>query len=121
MSSKLKPKLNPGKYVFCKTKNLNKLEESNIISIFKEGKNITVITKKEYAELANLEFYFVCAWITLKIKSTLDSHGLTYIFSKALYNKEISCNVIAGYEHDHIFVPYEKKDEALGILSGIKI
>jgi len=45
---------------------------------------------------------------------------LTSMFSKALSANNISCNVIAGYNHDHIFVNYKDKDLAFNILNKLK-
>ena len=67
----------------------------------------------------NLPFYFISAWITLDIESTLDSVGLTSSFSKKLKKAGISCNVVAGYHHDHIFVPYQERLKAMKILSDM--
>ena len=41
------------------------------------------------------------------------------MFSKALADSKVSCNVIAGYNHDHIFVNYEKKELAMKILKRL--
>ena len=48
--------------------------------------------------------------------SSLETVGLTAAFSKALTEEEISCNVVAAFHHDHLFVPFEQRDKALEIL-----
>ncbi|MDO4640652.1 MAG: ACT domain-containing protein [Neisseria sp.] len=32
----------------------------------------------------------------------------------------ISCNVVAGNYHDHIFVPYEQAAQAMQVLQGLQ-
>tara|TARA_X000000950_G_scaffold59239_1_gene71821 strand:+ start:84 stop:458 length:375 start_codon:yes stop_codon:yes gene_type:complete len=111
--------LNKGEYVFCSIIDIKKISINNIICSFKESEGYSIIISKEEAIKNNLPFYFVSAWITLEIDSTLDSIGLTSAFSKKLTKAEISCNVIAAYHHDHIFVPYLDKHKAMEILSDM--
>ena len=111
-----KVKLNKGEYVYCSVQDLNNTNIVNIICSFKESKGYSIIISKEEAIKNNLSFYFISAWITLEINSSLDSVGLTYTFSKELTKAKISCNVVAAYHHDHIFVPYEKRHKAMKIL-----
>ena len=42
-------------------------------------------------------------------------------FSRALAEQKISCNVIAGYNHDHICVEYNNKEKAFKILNELKL
>jgi len=111
--------LNEGEYVFCSIIEINKISMKNIIGFFKESEGYSIIISKEEAIKNNLPFYFVSAWITLEIDSTLDSVGLTSAFSKKLTKAGISCNVVAAYHHDHIFVPYPEKLKAIKILSDM--
>ena len=111
--------LNKGEYVLCSIIDINKISINNIICSFKESEGYSIIISKEEAIKNNLPFYFVSAWITLEIDSTLDSVGLTSAFSKKLTKAGISCNVIAAYHHDHIFVPYIDKHKAMKILSDM--
>ena len=111
-----KVKLNRGEYVFCSIDNLKKIDMSNVIATFKETEGHTLIILKNEAIKNNLSFYFISAWITLGIDSSLDSVGLTSAFSTKLAKAGISCNVVAAYNHDHIFVPYKKKDKVMKIL-----
>ncbi len=111
--------LNKGEYVFCSIMDINKININNIICSFKESKGYSIIISKEEATSSNLPFYFISAWITLNIDSTLDSVGLTSSFSRELSKAGISCNVIAAYHHDHIFVPYGKRLKAVKILSDM--
>jgi len=112
-----KVNLNLGEYVFCSLEDINKTNIKNIICYFKESEGYSIIISKEEAIKNNLQFYFVSAWITLEINSALDSIGLTSAFSKELAKAGISCNVVATYHHDHIFVPYMERLRAIKILS----
>ena len=111
--------LNSGEYVFCFIEDIDKISMNNIICSFKESEGYSIIISKEEAIKNNLPFYFVSAWITLEIDSTLDSVGLTSAFSKKLTKAGISCNVVAAYHHDHIFVPYLERLKAMKILSDM--
>jgi hypothetical protein len=53
------------------------------------------------------------ARITLMVHSALEGVGLTAAVSGALAEAGIACNVVAGLHHDHMFVPWERRDEAL--------
>ena len=102
------PKLNEGDFVFCPLTNLSQVDGVNFISLFKEAEGYTAILEKSLADRLGLRYSFVASWITLTVHSSLEAVGLTAAFSKALADEGISCNVIAAYYHDHIFV--DKKD-----------
>ncbi len=59
------------------------------------------------------------ARITLQVHSDLEGVGLTAAVSSALAKAGIACNVIAAFHHDHLFVPWERRDEALGVLERL--
>jgi hypothetical protein len=63
----------------------------------------------------------VFARITLMVHSALEGVGLTAAVSGALAGAGIACNVVAGYHHDHLFVPWERRDEALAILQRLAL
>ena len=37
----------------------------------------------------------------------------------ALAEKEISSNIVAAYHHDHVFVPWDRRDEAMDVLRNL--
>jgi uncharacterized protein len=59
------------------------------------------------------------ARITLMVHSALDGVGLTAAVSGALAAAGIACNIVAGYHHDHLFVPWERRSEALELLQRL--
>ena len=115
----LKPKHNAGDYVFCVVDDVNKFKLNEIIFLFREDEGTTVVLKKEVADKLELDYTFVAAWITLTVHSSLESVGLTAAFSKALSEEGISCNVVAAYHHDHIFVPKKDGEKALKVLTKL--
>jgi hypothetical protein len=112
----MKPVLNEGEYVFCTLPDLTQLNSTDIISSFTEKEGLSVIIKKELADRLNLSYSFVASWITLTIHSSLEAVGLTAAFSNALSEEDISCNVVAAYYHDHIFVAQKDAERAMKIL-----
>ena len=114
----MKPKLNVGEFVFCKTEHLDQLNLSQIIMTFIEEESTTIIAKKEIADQLKLDYSFVASWITLTVHSSLEAVGLTAAFSKALSENDISCNVVAAYYHDHIFVDKKHTEKAMDILNA---
>lgn len=115
----MKPILNDGEYVFCTIKDLEQISQSEIISFFKEEEGITIILEKQVADKHQLDYSFIAAWITLKVHSALEAVGLTAAFSAALTKENISCNVVAGYYHDHIFVDKKDAAKALSVLKKL--
>jgi hypothetical protein len=116
----LNPSLNEGEYVYCTVDNIDKIPLSKILFLFKEKESITIIIKKEYAEELNLNFSYVASWITLNVHSSLSAVGLTAKFSKALSDAGISCNVVAAYFHDHIFVDEKDSVKAISTLNLLR-
>ncbi len=113
----MKPKLNIGEYVFCAVKDITSVGIKDTVLIFKEDEAITIIVKKEIADRLNLNYSFISSWITLTVHSSLEAVGLTASFSKALSESGISCNVVAAFYHDHIFVDKRDAEKAMTVLN----
>ncbi|TDF77701.1 ACT domain-containing protein [Pseudomonas sp. H9] len=115
----MSPYLNEGEYVFCSVADFSGLAPDEIIGSFREQEGLTLIVERSRAEALGLKYDFVAAWITLTIHSALDAVGLTAAFSAALGNAGISCNVIAAYYHDHVFVGVADAQKAMSVLEGL--
>lgn len=59
------------------------------------------------------------ARISLTVHSDLAAVGLTAAIATALTAEGITANVVAGYFHDHVFVPWAVRDRALATLQGL--
>jgi hypothetical protein len=81
-------------------------------AVIREDEGVTAIVAGERAGMA-------FGRITLMVHSALEGVGLTAAVSGALAGAGIACNVVAGYHHDHLFVPWERREEALAVLRGL--
>ncbi len=112
----MSPHLNDGDYVFCTLPDHHIPAGCEIIGSFREQEGLTLILERQQAERAGLAFDYVAAWITLNVHSALEAVGLTAAFASALGQAGISCNVIAGYYHDHLFVGRADAERAMDVL-----
>ena len=115
----MNPILHDGSYVFCTLENFAFIDPKDLLMTFREAEGTTVIIRKELADRLSLNYDFTAAWITLMVHSSLDFVGLTAAFSTALADNGISCNVVAGYFHDHLFVNFTDAKKAMEILQSI--
>jgi uncharacterized protein len=114
----LRPELNPGRYVFT-TAIAGIPAGFAPLAPFPEPEGLTLVLAQEDADAAGLAYDYVAGWITLRVHSALDAVGMTAAFSAALAAAGLSCNVIAGVHHDHLFVPHERAAEAVAVLERL--
>ncbi|NWL08195.1 MULTISPECIES: ACT domain-containing protein [Pseudomonas] len=115
----MSPVLNEGDFVFCTVADASALLGTDVLGTFREKEGFTVIIERERADALGLEYNFVAAWITLTIHSALDAVGLTAAFATALGKAGLSCNVIAAFYHDHIFVAKDDAAKAIDVLQAL--
>lgn len=115
----LSPRLNPGRFVFCSVPQPTVVQVAAALGSFREAEGSTLILAREEAERLGLAYDYLAAWITLEVHSSLAAVGLTAAFAKALAGEDISCNVIAGFHHDHLFVAEADAERALARLQRL--
>ncbi|WPC04241.1 ACT domain-containing protein [Pseudomonas benzenivorans] len=115
----MEPQLNPGQYVFCSLPQGADCQGLEPVASMREGEGLTLVLPRAQADARGLGYDYVAAWITLRVHSSLAAVGLTASFSAALARAGVSCNVVAGYYHDHLFVPVERAERALSTLLAL--
>lgn len=115
----MKPELNRGEYVYCVANSKEHAISLDPLFLFLEKEGVTMILPKDKADSMDLSYPTVCAWITLTVHSSLEAVGLTATFSSALTDSNISCNVVAAFFHDHIFVPVKDAQRAMEVLNKL--
>jgi uncharacterized protein len=118
--SGMNPVLNPGCYVFVSVQNEEMLRSVKVIASIREVEGYSAVISEVDAKALGIPVLFRAAWITLTINSDLQAVGLTAAFSSALAKEGISCNVVAGAYHDHLFVPVDRAEEAMAILKNFQ-
>mmetsp|Transcript_12290 Transcript_12290/g.29808 ORF Transcript_12290/g.29808 Transcript_12290/m.29808 type:complete len:290 (+) Transcript_12290:146-1015(+) len=124
----LKPTRRPGTFVFAKLslEQLSQIDRADTLCEFKESPDsVTVVMEKAVADdaakkykevLAKTRSPFEAAWIRLDSYSAAEACGMTAVFSRALAQAGVFCNVLAGYDHDHLFVAKKDEDRAVLVL-----
>ena len=110
----------PGEFVYVLTDDREDAHDLRAHAVIVEAEGVTAIIPRETADRVGLDYDYVAAWLTLEIHSSLEAVGLTAAFSRALGEAGISCNVLAGFHHDHILVPAERADEAVRVLLSLR-
>jgi hypothetical protein len=112
----MRPALRPGSFVVAMIADRSLLERITPDVIVREEEGLTVVLRQQQADAIGLAYDYIAAWITLQVHSALDAVGFTSAVSRALADAGMSCNIVAGYHHDHLLVPVERAQEALTLL-----
>jgi uncharacterized protein len=114
----MRPLLNPGHYVFTTVEVGIPPGITPVVTVA-EREGLTLILRQEDADAAGLPYEYVASWITLRVHSALEAVGLTAAVAKELADCGLSCNVVAGFHHDHLFVPHERAGQAVAALEDL--
>ena len=116
----MEPVLNPGTYAFVTAPVGVPIPPDQIVASIREKEGLSLVVPEKLARELNLPVSYPAAWITLTVHSDHAAVGLTAAFSNALGQAGISCNVIAGVHHDHLFVPAEEAQRAMAVLKRLQ-
>ena len=116
----MEPTLDPGVYAFVSIQDPAVLHPVDVFATVREPEGVSAVVREADAVALGLEVMFRAAWITLTVQSEPHAVGLTAAFSTALGDAGISCNVVAGAWHDHIFVPVGRGEEAVAVLRRLQ-
>jgi GNAT superfamily N-acetyltransferase len=111
----LDPHLHDGVYVFASVPPDAVLDAPTVASMA-EDEGRTVVLAEADAQRLGLAHEYRCAWITLRVASSLSAVGLLARVTTALARRGISVNPVAGFHHDHLFVPHDRGADALAAL-----
>jgi hypothetical protein len=89
---------------------------TRVFATVAEDEGLTLVLTRDEADAAGLRPEWAAARITLQVNSQLQDVGLTATVSSRLAARGISCNIVAGFFHDHLFVPEDRATEALQLL-----
>lgn len=109
----------PGEYAFVSVGSYADLGNANALATIWEQEGLSAVLELGEARALGVEILFEAAWITLEVNSALDAVGLTGAFANALAEAGLSCNVVAGAMHDHLFVPVRDVERALIVLRAL--
>ena len=110
----------PGEFVYCTGAEAGAGQPSRAEATIREAEGLTAVLRREDADAQGLGYDFVAAWITLRVHSALAAVGLTAAVSNALADAGISCNMLAGFYHDHLLVPAARAQDALAVLRAVQ-
>jgi len=116
----MRPVRNAGTFVFVSVPPATDLRGLDVVATMREPEGLSLVLREELAQARGFTVLFRAAWITLTVASDLHAVGLTAAVSTALASAGIACNVIAGAVHDHLFVPVEQAEAALGVLHHLQ-
>ena len=109
----------PGTFVFAHLEVPVALGDG-VEALVAEDEATTVVATRDRADSEGWSYSFEAAWLTLEVHSAPEAVGLTAAFSAELTKHQISCNVIAGFFHDHLLVPTDRAEEAITALEGLR-
>ena len=86
---------------------------------FEEAEGTTLILTRDVADETGLAYEFPCRMITLNVHSALEAVGFIAHIATKLAAGGMGVNPVAGFYHDHLFVPEDRAEDAMAVLREI--
>ncbi|MEM1385185.1 MAG: ACT domain-containing protein [Pseudomonadota bacterium] len=114
------PELRPGVFVFATLPDGASIpKDPPPLMTFRESEGVTLILAEEAADAAGIEAVFRCRMITLRVHSALEAVGFIARIASLLASAGMGVNPVAGFHHDHLFVPEDRAEHAMRLLQDM--
>jgi hypothetical protein len=116
----MQPYLDPHEWVFC---TVDPSMESELVPIasFQEREGRTIVIEDAVARAHGLDGQFPSRLITLRVYSDLNAVGFLAAITTELARHGIATNAFSAINHDHLFVPSARAEEAIRILTEFSL
>lgn len=116
----MEPELVPGAWAWTTVPSTSAVPpEADPVVVVREREGVTLVLAREDADRLGLAYDYVAAMVSLRVHSALSAVGLTAAVASCLAGAGLSCNVVAGFHHDHLFVPYDRGVECVALLRSL--
>ncbi len=112
----MSPLMAPEVYVFTTSSTPTDIPA---IMRFEEAEGVTQIVTRVAAEAAGVAYEFPSRMITLNVHSSLEAVGFMAVITTRLAAEGMGVNPVAGFFHDHIFVPEDRAEDAMNVLAAM--
>lgn len=110
----------PGTFCFLSGDRLDATVIEQAEATISEDEGLTAVVTVDVARANGFEPGYEAAWLTLRVHSALEAVGLTAAFARVLADAGLSCNVLAGFHHDHLLVPADRADDAIAAIESLR-
>ena len=107
-------------YVFVTREDRLVPDGLHVQMLFQEREGATLIITQSEAIAHQLPYEFPSRMITLNAHSALEAVGFIARIATELAAQGMGVNPVAGYFHDHLFVPVDRAEDAMAILAEIQ-
>ena len=115
----MSPVLNKGRFGFAHVPTAEEAAALAPVMVFREAEAVTVILEWDAAVAQGLAPEFPCCWITLNVHSALDAVGFLARVVARLADLGMGVNPVAGFYHDHLFLPHDRAADAMEALHAM--
>jgi hypothetical protein len=116
----MEPELVPGEWVYTTISTGSTIPAGlDPVVLVREREGVTLVLARGDADRLGLAYDYVAAMVSLRVHSALAAVGLTAAVAGCLADAGLSCNVVAGFHHDHLFVPHERGAECVELLQRL--
>ena len=122
MVAEMNPILQPGLFVFVSAEfDPSDRVRASAVATVREAEGLSLLLPLDLAAESGFHCDQPMRQITLQVHSALTGVGLTAAVASALAALHSPCNMVAGFHHDHVFVPETQADAALDCLTRLQL
>ena len=116
----MEPQLHEGEYVFSSVP-FEAFGDLQIepIGWFREAEGISLIVDRETTLRLGMKHSTTFRMISLNVNSSLEAVGFLAAITEKLASASVSVNAVSAYHHDHLFIPVEQAEIAMGLLKEL--